>query len=273
MSPNAGADAAEETKVNDEPVITSWVDVKELEPLLRHQHAFAQSGAGSRGTGYYVKKWTSIVGSVFFLLLVGVGTFVVAWNRPSSSSSSSSYSSSSVNGEDNSAKTQVTPRASGDAGKDAAATTSMTSTGVAAVSPVSITATTLPAPAQMPAISVRTVGMPPTVLAAQPPATASYKSAKPTLIPWEVQKLHPTYVPSRIPTFTFEYVDGGLAYGAAQADGYHPEAMEGWHPEVRKRRAEAKGTNGVKDGVGAVRKMKAEPLIRGYQDEADDAPE
>ena len=67
------------------------------------------------------------------------------------------------------------------------------------------------------------------VLAAQPPATASYKSSKPTLIPWELQKIHPTYVPSRIPTYTFEFIDGGLAYGAAQEDGYHPESMPGYH--------------------------------------------
>ena len=67
------------------------------------------------------------------------------------------------------------------------------------------------------------------ITAAQPPATASYKSSKPTLIPWELQKIHPTYVPSRIPTYTFEFIDGGLAYGEAQGDGYHPESMPGYH--------------------------------------------
>ena len=262
------------SKSTDEPAggdITSWVEVREMEPLLRNQHAFAQSGAGSRGTGYYVKKWTSIVGSVLFLLLVGVGTFVVAWNRPTTASQPDVDGVKKAGGAAPAADPRTThiivPES--DPADAAATPASMTSTGVAATSPVSITATALPGPAQMPAISVRTVALPPTVLAAQPPATASYKSAKPTLIPWEVQKSHPTYVPSRIPTFSFEWVDGGLAYGALQADGYHPEAMEGWHPDVRsKRRAQSGKAEQKKEAP------ESEPsLIQGYQDDDAAAPE
>ena len=249
------------SKSTDEPAggdITSWVEVREMEPLLRNQHAFAQSGAGSRGTGYYVKKWTSIVGSVLFLLLVGVGTFVVAWNRPTTASQPDVDGVKKAGGAAPAADPRTTHIIVPESDPaDAAAT------------PASMTSTALPGPAQMPAISVRTVALPPTVLAAQPPATASYKSAKPTLIPWEVQKSHPTYVPSRIPTFSFEWVEDGLAYGSAQADGYHPEAMEGWHPDVRsKRRAQS--------GKAEQKKEAPEPepsLIQGYQDDDAAAPE
>lgn len=199
----------EETKESESPVVPSWEEVKELEPLLKHQHTFAQSGAGTKSRGYYLKKYSAILGSLMFLLLVGVGTFVVAWNRPSVDSLNT-IPSSTNNEEPASEPANAVPA------------DTMTATALG------------PVPVSAPTVVSRVVALPPVVIAAMPPATASYKSPKPTLIPWEVQKSHPTYVPSRIPTFTFEYIDGGLAYGAAQADGYHPEAMEGFHPDFRK---------------------------------------
>jgi hypothetical protein len=199
----------EETKESESHVVPSWDEVKELEPLLKHQHTFAQSGAGTKSRSFYLKKYSAILGSLMFLFLVGVGTFVVAWNRPSAKLSTAP------------APTNSEETTSGQPA-DAEPTSTMTATAVG------------PVPATAPTVASRVVALPPVVISAMPPATASYKSAKPTLIPWEVQKSHPTYVPSRIPTFTFEYIDGGLAYGAAQADGYHPEAMEGFHPDFRK---------------------------------------
>ena len=180
--------------------IASWGDVKEMEPLLAKQHKFAKSSAGSHSRGYYVKRYCSYFLSILFLMIVVATTFVLAWHK--------------VNG-----KSLIPPSGSShDYAKDRAT--------IDPENILNVVGTVSPAIAPTSAVEIRVVALPPSVLAAQPPASATIKSSKPTLIPWELQKSHPTYVPSRIPTFTFEFIDGGLAYGAAQADGYHPEANQ-----------------------------------------------
>ena len=180
--------------------ISSWGDVKEMEPLLAKQHKFAKSSAGSHSRGYYVKRYCSYFLSILFLMIVVTTTFVLAWHKVTSGTSASPSSGSSHDYSKD--RSTIIPE-----------DVSTVSAGSPAIAPTS-------------AVEVRVVALPPSVLAAQPPASATIKSSKPTLIPWELQKSHPTYVPSRIPTFTFEFIDGGLAYGAAQADGYHPEANQ-----------------------------------------------
>ena len=73
---------AEEHKEPDVHDITTWETVKEIQPLLQSQHSFAQSSAGSKDRMYYLKKYTTIMSSIMFLLLVGMGTFLISWNRP-----------------------------------------------------------------------------------------------------------------------------------------------------------------------------------------------
>ena len=183
--------------------IASWGDVKEMEPLLQKQHKFAKSSAGSHSRGYYVKRYCSYFLSILFLMIVIATTFVLAWHKVNGTSTTASPPTTGSRSHEDSNNQIITQPAA-----------------------VTTVGTVNPASAPTAAVEVRIVALPPSVLAAQPPASATIKSSKPTLIPWELQKSHPTYVPSRIPTFTFEFIDGGLAYGAAQADGYHPEANQ-----------------------------------------------
>ena len=133
VTTNTNEEHKEADVVNE---ITSWETIKEITPLLQSQHTFAQSSAGSKDRIYYLKKYTTIFTSVLFLLLVGMGTFLVSWNRPTTSTT-----------------TDVTTKSS--------TTTSNEETIPAIVLPVATSASinaffsdsTVTAPTQMPAVS------------------------------------------------------------------------------------------------------------------------